>query len=63
MVVRKTGNTRSLSKEVRTLVEETIVDKGLLNAFKKLGLNLEKLPAFDDIEPVTPIRPHPHEKW
>ncbi len=56
MVVHKTGDTRSLSREVQMLVEESIVDKGLLNAFKKLGLNWEKLPSFSDIEAVTPVK-------
>ncbi|MGH9876800.1 MAG: hypothetical protein ACRD5H_04125, partial [Nitrososphaerales archaeon] len=57
MVVHRTGDTRSFSKEIQALVEETIVHKALLNAFKKLGLKWEKLPSFNDIELVKPMKP------
>jgi len=57
MIVQRTGDTRSLSREVQTLIEETIVEKTLLDAFKRLGLNLEKLPSFGDIKLVVPTEP------
>jgi len=57
MIVQRTGDTRSLSREVQTLIEETIVEKALLDAFKRLGLNLEKLPSFGDIKLVVPTEP------
>jgi len=57
MVVRRSGDTRSLSKEVQSLIEETIVEKALLDTFKKLGLNLEKLPPFGDVKAVVTVKP------
>ena len=57
MIVQKTGETRSLSKEVQSLIEETIVERALLDAFKMLELNLEKLPSFGDIRPVVTTVP------
>lgn len=57
MIVQRTGDTRSLSKEVQSLIEERIIEKTLLDAFKKLDLNLEKLPSFGDIKPVVPTKP------
>ena len=57
MVVQRTGDTRSLSKEVQSLIEETIVEKALLGTFKKLGLNLEKLPSFGDVKAVVTVKP------
>ena len=57
MIVQRTGDTRSLSKEVQSLIEERIVEKTLLDAFKRLDLNLEKLPSFGDIKLVVPTEP------
>ncbi len=57
MIVQRTGDTRSLSKEVQSLIEETIVEKTLLDSFKKLDLKLEKLPSFDDINLVVTTNP------
>jgi len=56
MIVQRTGDTRSLSKEVQSLIEETILEKVLLDAFKRLDLNLKKLPSFGDIRPVVPTK-------
>ena len=57
MIVQRTGDTRSLSKEVQSLIQETIVEKALLDGFNRLDLNLEKLPSFGDITPVVPTKP------
>jgi hypothetical protein len=57
MVVQRTGDTRSLSKEVQSLIEETIVEKALLDAFTGLGLKLERLPSFGDIKAIPTTKP------
>ncbi len=57
LIVQRTGDTRSLSKEVQSLIQETIVEKSLLYAFKKLDLVIERVPSFSDITPVVPTKP------
>lgn len=54
VIVQRTGDTRSLSKEVQSLIEERIVEKALLDAFEGLDLKLQKLPSFGDIKPAVP---------
>ena len=55
-VLRRTGDLRSLSAEVQSLIEDNTIEDSLRKGFEQMGIDIKPM-SFSEIVPVKPSVP------